>query len=700
MGLLTPWFLAGLAVVAVPILLHLVQREEPVGRLFPSLMFFRRIPVKTRRKKTLRDPFLLMLRCLALAMLALSFAGPYLLSNETVIPTATNEVDRVIVVDKSYSMAYPGHWTSAIDTVQEQIGSLVEGERAAILVFDKTTRLIEGLTADRARLRTAIERLRPGYDGTNYAAALAGAERVLRDSSAKRQEVVLISDMQRVGLNSLRTPRLNAETDLKLIPIGPATGSNAAVMDVDLMPSQGSTRDARRTLTARIRNTGFKVAPRVQLVSKVDDQQDQSHTLDLEPGAEHTFEIPLLATPNRVTRVQIQLSPDGIAADDVFYIVLAGEQPTTVLLVEPDSQDTHAAFFITQALALAPALKFEIVETTVSDFDPGFLADADVVILDDVRLPDEVGRQALSEFVADGGGLLVVAADGPRGQWSGGDQGFLPGRLGPVVDADGGVGRWAAASEVHPLLDALRKVSVDVFSDTEVYRYRNLFATNDDLVLARFDDGAPALVERIRPSGRVLVMTTTLDPRWSSLAFTSSFAPFLIETIRYLAYRSRSGAYLWAGNTVDLFERVGLSVYPELLTDFNDPKGIVVESPAGKTTRLSGNKPFYSPELPGFHELHQVSLEHSSLPMAVNVNRVESNLAIVSPEEFYAAVLRPNNIGSEVNQETTLNRSRSNGNSIAWWFILMLAALLLLTEALFANRLFFRTSTLYKRQRP
>ena len=65
----------------------------------------------------------------------------------------------------------------------------------------------------------------------------------------------------------------------------------------------------------------------------MDDQQIRSHTLDLKPGAEHTFEIPLLVIPNRMTRVRIQLSPDGIAADDTFYLVLAGEQPSTVVLV-------------------------------------------------------------------------------------------------------------------------------------------------------------------------------------------------------------------------------------------------------------------------------------------------------------------------------------------------------------------------------
>ncbi|MDJ0957935.1 MAG: BatA and WFA domain-containing protein [Arenicellales bacterium] len=694
MGLLTPWFLVGFMAVSVPILLHLVQRKEPAGQPFPSLMFLRRIPVKTRRKKTLRDPILLILRCLALVLLALAFAGPYLLSNKTVVATTTNKVDRVFLLDQSYSMAYPGHWTTAIDAVREQIGELTSGERAAIVAFDNRARLIEGFTADRARLQTAIEQLRPRYSETNYAAALASAERVLRDSSAQRQEVVLVSDLQRVGLSGLRTPRLNAETDLRLIPIGPAAGSNAAVMSVELAQGGSGVGEARHVLKVRARNTGSKAAHGVRLASTVEDRENGSYIFDLEAGAEHTLQIPLLIATDRATRVQIQLSPDGIAVDDVFYLTLAGEQPTTVMLVGPDAGDTHAGFYLTQALALAQAPEFDIVDTAVSDLDQEVLAGADVVILDDVRLPDDAGRQSLSDFVARGGGLLVVAADGPRGQWPGGDQGFLPGQLGQVVKPGSGVGRWVTAGDVHPLLDALRGASVEAFADAEVYRYRNLIATNDDRVLAHFDDGAPALVERTNRSGRVLVMTTTLDPRWSSLAFTSSFAPFLIETVRYLAYRPRSDSHLWIGDSLDLFEQVAPFARSQSVADSDQPQSMVVESPEGQTIRLSRNKALYSPQLPGFHELHQAALENESLPIAVNANRAESNLAALSAEQFYEAIMRPQKLDRAAMQDSTSIGVQANADNGVWWIVLAIAVLLLLTEALLANRLTVRATVL------
>jgi hypothetical protein len=41
MGLLAPLFLTGLAALAVPVLIHLIQREKSTVVRFPSLMFVR-----------------------------------------------------------------------------------------------------------------------------------------------------------------------------------------------------------------------------------------------------------------------------------------------------------------------------------------------------------------------------------------------------------------------------------------------------------------------------------------------------------------------------------------------------------------------------------------------------------------------------------------------------------------------------------
>ena len=71
MAFLTPLFLAALAGLAIPVLLHLIQREKKQIMHFPSLMFVRQIPYKSVQRRRIHNWLLLMVRMAALAMIGL-----------------------------------------------------------------------------------------------------------------------------------------------------------------------------------------------------------------------------------------------------------------------------------------------------------------------------------------------------------------------------------------------------------------------------------------------------------------------------------------------------------------------------------------------------------------------------------------------------------------------------------------------------
>ena len=78
MSFLTPIFLAGLAAIAVPVLVHLIQRERKRVVEFPSLMFVRRIPYQSVRRRRIRHWALLLLRAAAIALIVAAFARPFM----------------------------------------------------------------------------------------------------------------------------------------------------------------------------------------------------------------------------------------------------------------------------------------------------------------------------------------------------------------------------------------------------------------------------------------------------------------------------------------------------------------------------------------------------------------------------------------------------------------------------------------------
>ena len=78
MGFFSPWFLAGVVAVGLPIWLHLLKRHKTDPQPFPSLMFFEHREQSSVQHRRLDYILLFLLRTLMLVLLALLFADPYI----------------------------------------------------------------------------------------------------------------------------------------------------------------------------------------------------------------------------------------------------------------------------------------------------------------------------------------------------------------------------------------------------------------------------------------------------------------------------------------------------------------------------------------------------------------------------------------------------------------------------------------------
>src|SRR4051794_41519484 len=113
MQFLTPAFFLGLGAIAIPILVHLIQREKKRVVEFPSLMFVRRIPYQSVRRRRIRHWPLLLLRAAAIALIVAAFARPFLQRGAAASAIAGGAREVVILLDQSASMGYGDHWSRA-----------------------------------------------------------------------------------------------------------------------------------------------------------------------------------------------------------------------------------------------------------------------------------------------------------------------------------------------------------------------------------------------------------------------------------------------------------------------------------------------------------------------------------------------------------------------------------------------------------
>src|SRR5687768_10223660 len=122
MAFLLPFFLAGLAALAVPVAIHLIQREKKQIIAFPSLMFVRRVPYESVRRRKIRHWALLLMRLAALALIVAAFARPFVRGSVSAISGGAREV--VVLLDRSYSMGYGDRWTRAQAAARQVIDGL------------------------------------------------------------------------------------------------------------------------------------------------------------------------------------------------------------------------------------------------------------------------------------------------------------------------------------------------------------------------------------------------------------------------------------------------------------------------------------------------------------------------------------------------------------------------------------------------
>ena len=692
---LAPLFLAGIAAAAVPIYLHLVQRERKDAVEFPSLMFLQRIEYRSVRRQRIRHWALLALRCLALVLLASAFARPFFRRNPDAVAGGLGSAREIVVLlDRSYSMGYGDRWTRAQEAARRAVDGLRSGDRATLILFDEAAEAVTEPTADRARLQNAIRSATPGSGGTRYAPALRTAQKVLAESNRPRREVVLVSDFQRRGWEARDDVQLPANAVVTPVDVSDGKAADVAVTAATLRRERPGDRDYL-VAGARIANSGDAAIGSLPVTLSLGGRAVETRRVQLAPRSAATVTFSRVPIPDGETRGVVSAAPDALTANDSFHFTLSPSQELSVLVLDPPDPHANQSLYIRRVLDLSETPPVRLSVKSVGQMTAADLSGRSLVILNDVAFPQGENGRRLTEFVARGGGLLVVLGEhSTPGAWAGDAvTRLLPGAVGATVDRTGDAGATLVSVEyAHPVFELFNQPRSGDFATARFFRYRALDVrgprTDTTAVLARFDDGGVALAERSVGRGRVLVWTSTLDNFWNDLALQPVFLPFVHQLTRHAARFSESKPWFTVGEALDISRQ---SAEGRAAPDAGVE--LVAQAPSGARTQLGGRSGPRSLPLSehGFYEVRPLGgAAGSGRTVAVNVDPAEADLAHMDPAELVAAVTKQGAatqaaLASDATPEETEQRQT------LWWYLLAAAVMLLAAETLVANRLTLRT---------
>ena len=681
MSFLTPLFLAGLGAIAIPVLIHLIQREKKRVIEFPSLMFVRRIPYQSVRRRRIRHWALLVMRAAAIALIVAAFARPFTRQGTVAAAVGGGAREIVILLDQSASMGYGDHWNRATEAARAAVRGMGADDRATLVLFNKNAEENMRATSDRTRLEGAINAARVGSGATRYGPALKLAESILSRSPIKRREAILISDFQRSGWSGSEDVRFPEGMTVSTVSVASAGTANLAVPSVAFGRSSFSGQE-RLTVTAGLSNKGDAPLKDVPVTLTIDGHEIQTEKASVAAHASGSVSFTpfTLSTPN--VRGAVRAGTDPMPADNTFNFVLAPSEPVSLLIVVGGDRSA-SSLFLAKALSIGTTPVFHVEVTSASRLTPASLDRRAVVILDDTPFPPAGGGGVLRKYLERGGGLLVVGGD--RATWPQGDAELLPGRFGATVDRTSGrSGSLGYLDYSHPVFEVFKAPRSGDFSAAHVFRYRALQTTPGDRVLARFDDGAVAAAERKVGGGRAIVWTTTLDDSWTDIAVKPVFLPLVHQLVRYLAHYEPPTSWLTVGQVLDLTARA---------KGRGDRSDRIVVTPSGERIPQSsageGNDGLLELNEHGIYEIRSTGAAAGRPEaIAVNIDPAESELAAIDPRELVAAVTghaTPTVATAVASQEMT--REESERRQSLWWYLLMTGLLLLAAETAISNHL-------------
>ena len=676
--LLAPLFLLGLGTLVVPVIVHLIHRHKRESVPFPSLMFIQRIPYKDVRRQQLRHKLLFAIRCLALILLALAFARPFLenATEATAADIAGREV--VILLDRSHSMRFGDRWQRGVEQARARLDLLGPLDRATVVLFAETAEVTG---------ETAIERAQPTAGGTRYGSALQLAGRILSESEQPEREVVLITDFQRSGWDRVSDVRLPGGTIVTAVDLSEDETHNISLPFVSLRQEVLSGREWV-SVTTRVVNGGERQVVGLRVALVLNGQELQSHTVTVDPLGSTAVTFSPVLLPEGVSRGAVTAGTDALAQDNTAVFVLSPSNSLSALILESSDARENQSLFLSRALEIGDRPSFRVDVRPLREFRLSDLDGRSVLVLNDAPLPGGRAGQRIREFVENGGGLLVVLGErnGPQ-TWPANVVDLLPGVVGARVDLDRGPITMSTMEYGNPVFDVFSAPRSGDFSAAKFFRYRDLTVDDPQSVLARYSDGQVALAEKRFGDGIVLVWTSTADTYWNDLALQPVFLPFVHRMMRYLAGYEEVRPFFIVGETLKLTRESPDKSIQALMDGGGD---LVVQAPSGNRTIVQAGAGEQVVELTeqGFYEIRQV--DGGKIPpafVAVNIDPSESDLAKLDIEEFLGAVTPMGDEGSVGARARKLTVEEREHRQQLWWYLLIAAMLMLVAETAISNRL-------------
>lgn len=734
---LNPSFvLPGAALVALPIIIHLLSRLRYKTVRFAAMEFLLQSDELNRRRLIIEQLLLLLLRVLAVLLIVFLIAR-LMLDPSRMMLLRGAATHHVLVLDDSLSMrARVDEQTvfdkaiATLENMLSQDGGTAASMRVTVLTMTQPDRpLVTDRELNAALLQDLVPRLRNvtcSFAGVSPVPALTAAGNILAADGGAARQVHVITDFRKsdwvnrpevvAALQSLDATK----TEVSLVQV---TQESAANVGLTQMTSEtlAVAVGVPWRLNLTLHNYSDRKSSGLRATVYVDGAALPAKVLvpDVEPAADAVLAHDIVFESAGRHDVEVRLEDDSLLADNRRFIVADVTDSRAVLIVDDDGLQEDAGFvaatFDPQLSGVATQVRSSDVLTTAK------LDDFDCIYLLNVRELPADATVLLTNYVRGGGGIAWFPGDQATITWYNttlrdGDEPLFPVSLGALQEIEQSLGDQESAFQ-HPVFEqhpvfAIYNIPDSPFADLVQISKWYQASLGDDAensavpavkVLARLQNGHPVIFEHAIGEGRVLTFLTSAGRRWSNWPISPAAPGFVVMNLlmhQYLQKPSRvvqlrevgePVKFEWAAgeysNTIDV-------VLPEAVDDdtadtFLRLQAAPVETVGAKAAGDRWSVSVPQANRPGVYRIKRYPAEGDSeeIWLALSVPTTEGDLTPADATEVQQqADLSHVRI---VSAETAGGLSASDAGREMRWFLIGLLIAVLICEQLLSLRLSF-----------
>ena len=595
---LAPWLaVAGGLLILSPILIHLLNKRKFKIVDWAAMDFLLDADKRNRRRVRLENLVLLMLRCLAVFLLGLLLAQPFIPNDFASKVLGSAQFEHIFVLDDSLSMqVQTGNQTPFEEAKQRLVKLLDEYSKdrnddtfTLVLTSSPDQRQINGARVTPESVGELIETvntLEPTDRAADLAKVLATIEQEVKGLPKNINRLLyVVTDLRSRDWN--REPGVTADNDpakavariaddltfAYVIDVGAEDYKNLMVTEIrpegvlvagvvsrfDVTVANYGSTEARDLVVK------FKAGEALALERPIERiAPGETATVpfsftfsgaEVAPGEDPDARRPL--DPVRIAVEVVSTKPadeDRLLADSTAYFparVVRGI-PTLIVDGDPSSEEERSeSFYLMHALqpvgSILSGVDAEVVHE--SEMETLSLAKYQVIFLCNVYQFSEKVRKDLDAWVKRGGGLVIMPGDQVDERYFNevyfqNGKGLSPLKLEGIL-GDETEEKWAnfvVSDAKHPVLGVFEGQNNPALEMTKIFRWWGASADKEQLgstvsIPARFNDpdNSIAMAEKTVGDGRVLMMTIPADSDWHIWPIYGTYLISMEELVRHMA---------------------------------------------------------------------------------------------------------------------------------------------------------------------